>query len=125
MTVGLSKLAGVERLTAWKTKYTYVQLHVGDPGAAGTSNVATTSTRKAVTWGTPNDAVAGSVSLTHSNELSWTMAATEDPSHVSHWSASSGGDFGGSGQVIADPVTVGNVFALPAGTVVVNQPVAA
>ena len=59
MTIGLSKLAAVERLTAWATKYDNIQLHVGDPGANGTANVAAESTRIAVTWGTPDDSVAG------------------------------------------------------------------
>lgn len=125
MTIGLSKLAGVERLTGWATKYVYLQLHTGDPGVAGTSNVATTSTRKSVVWLTPDDTVSGSVSLTHSNAPTWTMAASEDPAYVSAWSALTSGDFGGSGQITVDPQTVGALFALPAGTVVVNQPVAA
>lgn len=125
MTIGLSKLAAVERLTAWATKYTYVQLHVGDPGAVGTANIAAENTRMAITWGTPDDSVAGVVTLTHSNDLSvTTAAATEDWTHISHWSASSAGDFGSSGTITADPITVGADRDFPAGSIIVTVPVA-
>lgn len=125
MSVGLSKLAGVERLTAWTTKYTYIQYHTADPGPAGTTSIATESTRILVTWDTPDDSVAGVVTVTHTNDLEVSgAAATEDYAYVSHWSASTAGDFGGSGEVTADAVTVGNDFALPAGALIVTQPVA-
>jgi hypothetical protein len=126
MTIGLSKLAAVERLTAWATKYTYLQLHVGDPGANGTANIAAENTRVAVTWGTPDDTVAGVVTLTHSNDLViTTAAATEDWSFLAHFSASTAGDFGGSGTITADPITVGSDRTFPAGSVIVTVPVAA
>jgi hypothetical protein len=66
---GLSKLAGVEHLTAWGAKYDNIQLHTGDPGVAGTTNIATESTRIAVVWDTPDDSVAGVVTMTHTNDL--------------------------------------------------------
>lgn len=126
MPIGLSKLAAVERLNAWKTKYTHVQLHVNDPGANGTASVAAQSTRMAITWGTPDDTVAGVVTLTHSNTLSVaSAAATEDWTHVSHWNQlAAGGDFGGSGTVTADPITVGNARDFPPGSIIVTVPVA-
>jgi hypothetical protein len=40
---------------------TYVQLHTGDPGSAGTSNVSSVTTREAQTWGS---ASAGAVAAT-------------------------------------------------------------
>ena len=126
MTIGLSKLAAVERLTAWATKYDNIQLHIGDPGANGTANVAAESTRIAVTWGTPDDSVAGVVTLTHTNDLVvTTAAATEDWTHLSHWDAPTTGDFGGSGTITADAITVGSDRTFPAGAVIVTVPVAA
>lgn len=64
------------------------QLHTGDPGASGTGNVATTSTRQAFTFGA---ASAGAIAL--SNSPVFTGAATETITHISFWSASSSGTF--------------------------------
>jgi hypothetical protein len=64
----------------------YVQLHTGDPGAAGTSNVSAVTTRNAITW---NAASAGSMAINAINAYS--MTTTETISHVSFWSASSAG----------------------------------
>ena len=126
MTVGISQLAASERLTAWATKYTYAKMHVGDPGAAGTANPAANTTRVSTTWGTPDTSVPGNVALTHSNQLNLTsVPSSEDYAYVSYWSASSGGDFGGSGPITSDPVTVGDNWFLPAGALIVNQPCAA
>lgn len=125
MPIGLSKLAAVERLTAWATKYDMIQLHVGDPGAVGTANIAAESTRLAMTWDAPDDSVAGVVTMTHTNDVDiTTAAATEDWSHVSHWDAPTTGDFGGSGTITADPITVGSDRTFPAGSIIVTVPVA-
>ena len=69
-----------------------VQMHTGAPGAAGTSNVSSVTTREAVTWGS---ASGGSVAA--SNEPEWTNWAGTDPETVtglSFWSASTSGTFG-------------------------------
>jgi hypothetical protein len=125
MGLGLSPTAGVDALTDWGTTYRYVKLHVGDPGAAGTANPATNTTRVQADWGTPDSSTPGVVTMTHTDVLGWTsVPASEDYTHVSVWTASSGGTFGGSGLITADPVTVGNNFDLPIGAVVVSQPVA-
>jgi hypothetical protein len=125
MTVGLSSTAGLAHLTSWSGTYTYVKLHVGDPGAAGTSNAATETTRKSTTWASPS-AATGTVSMANTNALSWTsVAGTEDYTHVSYWTLSSGGVFGGSGLVTADAVTAGNNFSIPISSLTVSQPVAA
>lgn len=63
------------------------QLHFGDPGSAGTSNVATTSTRVAF-----NFSVSGGT-MTLSGSPVFTGAATETISHISFWTASSSGTF--------------------------------
>lgn len=123
---GISQLAAVERLTAWGTKYHYAKMHTGDPGALGTANAAVETDRVDTTWDTPDTSVAGNVAMTHTNQLDLTgVAASEDYAYVSYWSASSGGDFGGSGPITSDPVTVGDSWFLPAGAVIINQPCAA
>ncbi len=91
----------------------YVQLHVGDPGAAGTANVAGNSTRKVSSWG----AAAGGL-LTLDTDITWTTSevdTAEDYTHFSVWTAATGGTFIGSGTITANPVSVGNEFVVAAG----------
>jgi hypothetical protein len=75
--------------TAWTAPSgAYVQLHTGDPGEAGTSNVATETTRKSASF---NAASSGAIST--SATLEWTnVAATETISHWSLWDAASSGN---------------------------------
>jgi hypothetical protein len=91
----------------------YVQLHTGDPGAAGTSNVATETDRVAATFGTP----ASSGAIANTAAVEWTnVAATETYTHVSLWSASSGGTFLGSDDRSSSAaVTAGDTFRIPTG----------
>lgn len=66
----------------------HVQLHTGDPGAAGTANVSTETDRAQVSFGT---AVAGS-RTSNTEGLISDAAATETITHVSLWDAASGGN---------------------------------
>jgi hypothetical protein len=74
---------------------TFVQLHTGDPGAAGTSNISVGST-------TRNSFVFSSSSSGSSLSLgtppsAWTNAGTSETlTHISVWTASSAGTFLGS-----------------------------
>jgi hypothetical protein len=71
------------------TNATWIKLHTGDPGEAGTANAATETTRKQVTWAA---AASGSKAATGSPVATWTnVAATETYSHWSLWSASTAG----------------------------------
>lgn len=96
MTVGVST---VNTANAWlnvignKTTFTapaatYIELHTADPGAAGTTATATTSTRQAVTF---SAAASGAIAI--SNSPAFTGAATETISHIAVWSAVSAGTF--------------------------------
>jgi len=94
----------------------WIQLHVGAPGAAGTSNIAQETTRKQATWGAANAAAA-----TTSADLTWTnVAADEQYTHWSRWTASTAGTFYGSGVLSADPVAAGNNFTIGAGNLTVT-----
>ncbi len=74
----------------------YVKAHKGDPGSAGTANAATETTRQAVTFG----AASGGV-CTNSAPVAWTnVSTTETWTHVSYWSAVSGGTFLGSDELV-------------------------
>jgi hypothetical protein len=101
-----------------RTTYTaqaayYVKLHLGDPGAAGSNNAAANTTRQAVTFG--NAAASGAISNTAAVE--WTnVSNSETYTHVSFWTASSGGTFLGSDDLSSSAaVTAGDTFRLPIG----------
>jgi len=94
VTAGLSaakanSILSVLRNTAYAAIATpFVQLHTGDPGAAGTANVALVTTRLAAAWNAPS---AGSMALT--SPLAFTGIGTETITHISIWTASTAGTF--------------------------------
>lgn len=74
-----------------------IQLHTGPPGANGTANVSSVTTREAVTWGAASGGVVAA-----SNQPQWTNWAGTDgetETDISFWSASSSGTFGLSMQL--------------------------
>lgn len=99
----------------------HIKLHVGDPGAAGTSNAAVETDRVLATFASP--ASGGAISNTAT--LTWTaVAGAEDYTHYSAWDAGSGGNFVWSGLITADAVLVGNDFVVPVGGLSVSLTVA-
>lgn len=66
---------------------TYIKLHTGDPGAAGTANASAVTTRQAATF---SAASGGALAL--SNSPAFTMTATETITHISAWDASTAGN---------------------------------
>jgi hypothetical protein len=121
MAVGLSPTAAGQMLTTFKTNYTWAQLHVGDPGAVGTANVAAETDRIQVTWTSSVTTQA----MANTNLLEWlTVAGSEDYTHISLWTASTAGTFGASGTVTANAVTTGDTFQIPIGDLDVTLPVA-
>lgn len=120
MAEGFSTAAANTHLDNQVTAYPWVKLHVGAPGAAGTSNAAVETTRK-----NPSFAAASSASKASSADAVWTsVAGTEDYTHFSLWSASSAGNFGGSGTITANAVTTADTFTIPSGSLVLTLPVA-
>ena len=91
----------------------YVKLHLGDPGAAGTSNPAAETTRQSVTFG--DAAASGAISNTVA--VTWTNVSTSETyTHVSFWTASSGGTFLGSDDLSSSAaVTAGDTMNIPVG----------
>lgn len=71
---------------------TYAQLHVGDPGAAGTSNVSVGSTtRNSFTFAASS---SGSALALSSAPSAWTNGGTSETlTHISVWTASTSGTF--------------------------------
>ena len=89
----------------------WVKLHTGDPGAAGTTNAAANTSRQQATFG--NAAATGAISNTA--VIEWlAVSNTEVYSHVSLWTASTGGTFlGGDDLSSTAAVTVGDTFRIP------------
>ena len=120
MAVGFSTAAANSLLDTLVSTYSWVKLHVGDPGASGTSNAATETARKQPTW-----ASAANASKASSADVTWTsVAGSEDFTHFSLWTASTNGSFGGSGIITANAVTAGDTFTLTSGNLVLSVPVA-
>lgn len=99
-----SQAAKHVKLAALAAVATHVQLHTGSPGAAGTSNVATSTgaTRQALSWGSPS----GGQVITSAG-FSWSVVAGTY-THISFWDAPTGGTFLGS-----DDLPVAQVYAGP------------
>jgi hypothetical protein len=108
MAEGMGSAGANTALDALLAAYTWIKLHVGAPGSAGTANAATETTRKQATW-----RAASSGASSQSNALTWTsVAGTEDYTHFTCWTASSAGTFGFSGTVTANSVTAGDTFTI-------------
>jgi hypothetical protein len=87
----LNVLRGTSAATFTGVTTLFVQLHTGDPGAAGTSNVSSTTTRQAVNYAA---AASGSQSITGTTQwTNWAGTNGEVVSHISVWGASSAGTF--------------------------------
>jgi uncharacterized membrane protein len=90
----------------------WVKFHIGDPGAAGTSNAAGETTRKQATFGTS----AASGTIANTVALLWTSVSTSEYyTHFSIWTASTGGTFLGSGTITAGAVGAGNSLTIEIG----------
>lgn len=88
---------------------TYIKLHTGDPGSAGTSNASAETTRKLLTW---SAASSGSKAIT-STLPTWTpwAAGSETITHISVWDASTSGNFLYSGALTSSKaVSNGDTF---------------
>lgn len=67
---------------------TFIKLHIGDPGSAGTANPSAVTTRQSASF---SAAAAGAIAL--SNSPAFAMTATETITHISVWSDVSAGNF--------------------------------
>ena len=103
------------------TNAAYVQAHTGAPGSAGTSNVSSTTTRQAVTWGS---ASAGSIAASNQPVWSsWAGTNGEVDTDISLWSAASSGTFGLSMQLNSS-VTMNTGDSLTLTSITITIPTA-
>jgi len=114
----LNVLRGTSAATFTAVTTLFVQLHTGDPGASGTANVSSVTTRPSLNFGA---ASGGSQSASGSPVASWaSWAGTngEVVTHISVWSASSAGTFYYSAALTASKtVNTGDTLNLTALTV--------
>lgn len=102
---------------------TYVKLHTGDPGSAGSGSAAAGSTTRV--QATMASASGGSKAMS-SMASSWTNGGTSETlSHISLWSASSSGTYYGSAALSASKAWAsGDTFSLTSLSVAIT-PIAA
>lgn len=102
----------------------FMQLHTGAPGAAGTSNVSSVTTRPPVSWNAASG--SGPATVTASTQPAWTSWAGtngEVDTDISSWSLSSAGAFGLSMQ-LSSPVTMNTGDSLTLTSIQVSVPTA-
>jgi hypothetical protein len=111
MATGLSQAVIDAALDAEITGTLYVELHTADPGANGTTSVASNSTRKSCTF-----AAASAGSKATASDLNWTaVPTTETYSHFAVFDAASAGNFKFSGTITGGAVTAGDTFDIATG----------
>ena len=122
MAEGLSDQEANALLDQFVIDYGWLQLHNGAPGANGTTNVATNSTRK-----NPSFNTAASGSINNSADIDWTegeVSGTETYTYFTMWDASAGSPasgFGGSGSVSANQVSAsGDSFSILSGGLTIS-----
>lgn len=84
-----NNLLNTLRNTSYAVATTFVKLHTGAPGSAGTANASAVTTRSAATFAA---ASGGAIALTGTNP-NWSMTTTETITDISVWDASSAGNF--------------------------------
>lgn len=106
-------LDALARGVSYSNAEVWVKLHLGDPGAAGTTNPAAETTRKQGTFG----AAASGGAISNTAAIEWTaLPAAETFTHVSFWSASTAGTFLGSDDLSSPAaVVINDVFRIPIG----------
>lgn len=126
MSTGLAAGQANIALEAIRADGPFIQLHIGDPGAAGTANKATELTRKAVTFAAASGgAMSNSVAVTFAN-----IAGSQDATHFSLWRGSGAdtdgtGTFCFSGTIAANSYTAGDTYTAAIGDIDLALPGAA
>jgi hypothetical protein len=98
--------------TAYAVTNVYVKLHVGDPGADGTANAATETTRKAVSF-----AGASAGSIASDADVTWTnISGSQDATFFTAWDSIDAGSFLFSGTITGNPYTAGDTYTISSGS---------
>ena len=106
--------------TSFSVTTPYIKLHVGDPGGAGTSNAATETTRKSVSF-----ASASNGALASDADVSWTnIAGSQDATHFTAWDNETAGNFLFSGTITGNAYTAGDTYTISSTGLTVSLTVA-
>ncbi len=98
----------------------YIKLHTGDPGANGTANAATETTRKEVTFASASaGAIASDAAVTWTN-----IAGSEDATFFTAWDNLSAGNFLFSGSITGNAYIAGDTYTIPSGSLTASLTVA-
>lgn len=122
MADGVTAANANSALGTWTGSAANVQLHTGAPGANGTANVSSVTTRPAVTWAS---ASAGSIAAngTLPAWTNWAGTNGEVDTDISFWSASTSGTFEFS-MALNSSVTMNTGDSLTLTSISVSIPVA-
>ena len=106
--------------TAYSAANVYIKLHTGDPGANGTANAATETTRKEVTFASASaGAIASDAAVTWTN-----IAGSEDATYFTAWDNLSAGNFLFSGSITGNAYIAGDTYTIPSGSLTASMTVA-
>ena len=98
--------------TTYAATAVYVKLHTGAPGAAGTNNAATETTRKSASF-----AAASGGSIVSDADISWTnISGSQDATTFTAWDDVTTGNFLFSGTITANAYTAGDTYTIPSGS---------
>jgi hypothetical protein len=112
MAEGLTPSGAATALEALAAAYPWIKPHIGAPGAAATANAAVETTRKQAAWNSTG--VDGIID--NSAQVQWTnVAASEDWTHFSAWTAATAGTCGFTGTITMNPLTAGDTVTVAAG----------
>jgi hypothetical protein len=115
-----SFLNALGNATAYSVATPYIKLHVGDPGANGTTNSAVETTRKSVSF-----AVASAGAIASDADITWTnIAGSEDATHFTAWDNLTAGNFLFSGTITGNPYTAGDTYTIASGSLTASLTVA-
>lgn len=120
----LNTLRGTSAASFTAVTTLFVQLHTGDPGASGTANVSSVTTRPALNFGAASAGSQAAIA-TLPSWATWAGTNGEVITHISVWGASSAGTFYYSAALAASKtVNTGDTVNLTALTVALT-PIAA
>ena len=106
--------------TAYSAANVYIKLHTGDPGANGTANAATETTRKEVTF-----ASASAGAIVSDAAVTWTnIAGSQDATFFTAWDNVSAGNFLFSGTITGNAYIAGDTYTIPSGSLTASLTVA-
>jgi len=113
-------LDAVGNASSFSVGTVYIKLHIGDPGANGTSNPATETTRKSASFG-----AASAGTLTSDADITWTnIAGSQDATFFTAWDSLTTGNFLFSGSITGNAYTAGDTYVIPSGSLTVSLTIA-